>query len=77
MKKEVYVQVGVTAMRAPDGAFLPAVPLYIKAAADEVAADGHYVGSKPALQDVATIFADKFKQFKRKERLHDEQKPAR
>ncbi len=26
-----YVQVGVTAMRAPDGSFLPAVPLYVRA----------------------------------------------
>lgn len=64
MKKEVFVQVGVTAMRAPDGAFLPAVPLYIKAADDEVTDDGHYIGSEPALRDVAAIFADKFKQFK-------------
>ena len=24
-----YIQIGVTAMRGPDGSFLPAVPLYI------------------------------------------------
>ena len=30
-KEEKYIQIGVTALRGPDGHFLPAVPLYIKA----------------------------------------------
>lgn len=63
MSKEVFVQIGVTALRAPDGSFLPSVPLYIKAEAEEVSPAGKYIGNEPALQDVADIFADKFKQY--------------
>lgn len=31
MTNEVFIQVGVTALRSPTGDFLPSVPLYIKA----------------------------------------------
>ncbi len=31
-KKEVFKQIGVTALRTPDGDFLPAVPLYVREA---------------------------------------------
>ena len=31
MTKEVFIQVGVTALRSPTGEVLPSVPLYIKA----------------------------------------------
>jgi len=30
MSKEKYICVGSTALRAPDGSFLPSVPLYVK-----------------------------------------------
>lgn len=34
-----YIQVGSTALRAPDGSFLPSVPLYVKATPENVAAE--------------------------------------
>lgn len=36
---ERYIQVGVTALRAPDGSFLPSVPLYIKSTPEARAAE--------------------------------------
>ena len=36
MSKEVFIQIGVTALRAPDGSFLPSVPLYAKVNGEEV-----------------------------------------
>jgi hypothetical protein len=63
MNKEVFVQIGLTALRGPDGSFLPAVPLYVKADPADVSPAGQYIGSEPALADVADIFADKFRQY--------------
>lgn len=63
MKQEVFAQVGVTALRAPDGSFLPSVPLYIKVAAEDIAPDGRYIGEDRTLTDVADIFADKYRQY--------------
>ena len=64
MKKEVFVQVGVTALRAPDGSFLPSVPLYIKAPEEDVnPKTGRYEGEEAAIKDIASVFADKFKQY--------------
>ena len=34
-----YIQVGVTALRAPDGSFLPAVPMYIRSTPETKAAE--------------------------------------
>ena len=62
---EWFVQVGVTAMRDPGtGEFLPARPLYIKVDEQEIdRSTGLSAGENVALQDVARIFADKFKQY--------------
>lgn len=62
-KKETFVQIGVTALRAPDGTFLPSVPLYVKAAPEDVAPDGRYTGGDETLRGVAEIFADKYRQY--------------
>lgn len=64
MEKEVFVQVGVTALRAADGSFLPSVPLYIKAPKKDVnPKTGRYEGEEAAIKDIASVFADKFKQY--------------
>lgn len=60
--KYVYQEIGVTALRSPDGGYLPAEPLYVKVPAKDVK-DGVYVGENATLQNVAEIFADKYKQY--------------
>lgn len=61
--EEKMVQIGVTALRSPTGEFLPAVPIYIKAEdAEEFNPNtGRTVAEDLALDDVAAVFADKFK----------------
>ena len=54
---EQYIQVGVTALRGPDGSFLPAVPLYIKATPEAKAAE------EALIQDIAGVLAHKMKQY--------------
>ena len=52
-----FVQVGFTALRDPEGNFLPVVPLYIESTPEvkesEVA----------AIKDIGRVFADKMKQY--------------
>ena len=47
---ERLVQIGQTALRAPDGSFLPAQPLYI-------------IVEEQLMTDVSGIFAKKFAQY--------------
>jgi len=54
---ERYIQVGVTALRAPDGSFLPSVPLYIKSTPEARAAE------EALTQDIAGVLAHKMKQY--------------
>lgn len=59
------VQIGVTAMRAPDGSFLPSVPLYIR---DEDANQiNEFTGNKMSedlyIKDIAKTLGDKFGQY--------------
>lgn len=54
---ERYIQVGVTALRGPDGSFLPSVPLYIKATPEAKAAE------EALIQDIAGVLAQKMKQY--------------
>lgn len=61
---ERLVCVGSTALRAPDGAFLPSVPLYIKV--DESAVDlktGLTPGEAELQDDIAAVLAPMFKQY--------------
>lgn len=55
--REEYVQVGVTALRAPDGSFLPAVPLYIKATPEAKAAEA------ALKRDITGILAQRMKPY--------------
>ena len=62
---ERLVQIGQTALRAPDGSFLPAQPLYIIVAAepDEPQDKPFSAGEEELLTDVSGIFAKKFAQY--------------
>lgn len=62
---ERLVQIGQTALRAPDGSFLPAQPLYIivEAAPDEPQDKPFSTGEEELLTDVSGIFAKKFAQY--------------
>lgn len=58
MKKEEYIQVGVTALRDPaTGGYLPAVPLYIKA--DESALEAQ----QSFFEDIGHLFALQIKAY--------------
>lgn len=59
---ERLVQIGQTALRAPDGSFLPSRPLYIVVEAAE-ADSAAPTGAADPLTDIAGIFADKFAQY--------------
>jgi len=63
---EHFVQIGVTALRDPAGAFLPAVPLYIKVDADQVnKKTSMSVSEEKLCADISGIFAEKFGQYVR------------
>lgn len=65
MMAEKMVQIGVTALRDPSGGFLPSVPLFIREedAGKINPATGRPVQEDLVLDDIAKIFADKFKQY--------------
>lgn len=56
------VQVGVMALRSPDGQFLPSTPIYKEV--PQVNERGNTPTGEKALVDVSKLFADKFKQYK-------------
>lgn len=56
-KEEKYIQVGVTALRRPDGGFLPAVPLYIKAE------DGAEEAEEALIDDIGHLLALRMKAY--------------
>lgn len=66
-----YIQVGVTALRTPDGGFLPSVPLYIEET------EAAKAGQKELLQDASELFADKMKQYIEGGGLRPRAKPGR
>ena len=55
---EKYIQVGFTALRSPDGGYLPAVPLYIKAEEDAPEAE------EKLIDDLGKLFAQRIKAYK-------------
>ena len=56
-KKEKFIQIGVTALRGPDGGFLQTVPLYIKAE------DGAEEAEERLIQDIGHLFALRMKAY--------------
>lgn len=54
-----YIQIGVMAARAPDGSFLPSVPIYTRRTPEAEAIE------EAALRPVAKIFAEKFGEYLR------------
>lgn len=57
-----YIQIGVISARAPDGEFLPAVPIYTKRTPEAAEAEA------AALRPVVKIFAEKFAHYLRETR---------
>lgn len=62
--KEVYIQIGVTALRSPTGDPLPAVPLYIKDT--QLKQSGLTQAEESLMHDISGIFAEKHKEIKAK-----------
>ena len=69
MQKEVFIQVGITALRSPTGDFLPSVPLYIKA--DQLKQSGLTQAEENVLNDVSGIFAEKYDEQKTRKQKED------
>ena len=64
MSKEKYICVGSTALRAPDGSFLPSVPLYIKV--EEIAGDngdGITTGETEHYNDIGASLLPLYKNY--------------
>ncbi len=62
MIEDGYIQIGVMSARAPDGSFLPAVPIYTRRTPEAEQAEA------AALRPVAKIFAEKFAQYMKETR---------
>lgn len=61
---ERLVCVGATALRAPDGTFLPSVPLYIKVSDSAVnPKTGLTEGEEEMCDDIAAVLAPHFKEY--------------
>lgn len=58
MAKEIYIQIGVTALRTPTGEFMPSVPIYIKST-EAIGACGLTPSEEAPIHDVAAVFAIK------------------
>lgn len=56
-----FVQIGVTALRAPDGTFLPSTPIY--AEVPFATNEGITPTENDTIDDIAQILAEKFKQY--------------
>jgi hypothetical protein len=65
-----YIQVGVTALRGPDGNFLPSVPLYIRATPEAKAAEEALIG------DIASVLAERMKTYVEGNRKAEAKKKA-
>lgn len=52
-----FVQVGVTALRGPDGKYLPAVPIYVEANQQSEEAE------RGLIEDLGKLFAAQMKQY--------------
>lgn len=52
-----YIQIGETALRAPDGSFLESVPLYVKA--EDVGEDAE----ERLISDIGRLFAAKMEKY--------------
>jgi len=56
-----FIQIGLTALRAPDGTFLPSTPLY--AEVSRVNDKGLAPVEEKTIGELSRIFAGKFKQY--------------
>lgn len=65
MAKEIFIQVGVTALRSPLGDPLPSVPLYIKA--DQLKPSGLTQAEEDAIHSVSGVIAEVHERNAKKE----------
>lgn len=67
-----YKQVGITALRSPDGTFRPTVPVYdqvfvqIPESESEEQSSGLSITDEKACDFISTIFLEKFKEYRKK-----------
>lgn len=67
---EQFVQIGVTALRDPTGAFLPSVPLYIKTDSKQIDVKSGLADCEKNLHsDISGIFAGRFARYVRAVRM--------
>lgn len=65
-ENERLVQIGVTALRGPDGKPLPSVPMYIVVHADQISAKSGLTSSEEsACTDFAGLMAGRFGEYMR------------
>lgn len=62
--KETFVQIGFSGLRAPDGSFLPSVPIYIKVPAETVNPEtGEYTGEDKMIREFSSMCLPYVKQY--------------
>ena len=52
-----YIQIGMTALRTPDGEFLPSIPLFVNT--DDLEKSGLVPSSENAIKEIAGFFVEK------------------
>ena len=70
-----YIKVGAMALRAPDGSFLPATPIYKEVPDRSLSNSGTTIQEDATIDDLSKILAQKFKQYK--EGCRSIKKPAK
>lgn len=59
-----YIKVGVMAVRAPDGSFLPATPIYKEVPDKSISKSGTTPQEDATIDDISKILAQKFREYK-------------
>lgn len=61
---EIFEEIGFTALRDPDGSFLPSVPMYIRVSKECYnPKTGMSDGEEKLIKDISGVFADKMRQY--------------
>lgn len=59
-----YIKVGVMAIRAPDGSFLPATPIYKEVPDSRITKSGTTAQEDATIDDISKILAQKYREYK-------------
>jgi hypothetical protein len=57
------VQIGIKALRAPNGDFLPSVPIYAEIAKTDITPSGITKTENDTIDELSRVLAKKFKQY--------------